>query len=63
MKEYREDVILAKDFLTVREVAMLLDCSVRTVYRMIENNDINAFNLNKRMTRIKRTELERLIAY
>lgn len=57
------EVLLAKDFLTVREVAYLLDCSVRTVYRMIDQDNLKAINLNERMTRVKQTELRKLIEY
>lgn len=49
-----------KEFLTVREVAKLLSCSIRTVYYQIENGDIKAVNLGERMTRIKRSEIDRL---
>jgi excisionase family DNA binding protein len=51
----------AKDFLTAKEVAMLLNCSVRTVYRLIDNGTIKATNLADRMTRIKRSNLDQLI--
>lgn len=50
----------AKEFLTVREVAALLNCSVRSAYYFIENGNIEAINLKKRMTRIKRSEIDKL---
>jgi len=50
----------AKEFLTVKEVATLLNCSLRTVYRFIENGNIKAVNLWQRMTRIKRSALDKL---
>lgn len=53
--------VKAKDFLTAKEVAMLLNCSVRTVYRLIDNGTIKATNLADRMTRIKRSNLDQLI--
>ena len=52
--------IKEKEFLSVREVAYLFNCNIKTVYRMIENNNINAVNLNDRMTRIKRTDIDLL---
>lgn len=52
----------AKEFLTVREAAALLSCSVRSVYRLIENNTISATNLSERMTRINRSELDTLMS-
>jgi len=51
----------AKEFLTVRDTAMLLGCSVRTAYRLIENGTIRAVNLAQRMTRIKRSVLDSLL--
>ena len=39
---------------------MLLNCSNRTIYRLIENGTIQSFNLNKRLTRIKRTDIDKL---
>jgi excisionase family DNA binding protein len=50
----------AKEFLTVREAATLLSCSVRSIYYYIENGTIKAGNPSKRMTRIRRSEIDRL---
>lgn len=50
----------AKEFLTVREVARLLNCSVRSAYYYIESGKIKAVNLGQRITRIKRTEIDKL---
>jgi excisionase family DNA binding protein len=50
----------AKEFLTVREVAQLLNCSLRTVYYYIENGTIKAVNLGQRITRVKRSEIDKL---
>jgi excisionase family DNA binding protein len=52
--------IKAKEFLTVRNVATLLNCSIRSVYYYIENGNIKAVNLGQRITRIKRSELDKL---
>jgi excisionase family DNA binding protein len=54
------EVLKAKEFLTVREVAQLLNCSVRSVYYYIESGTIRAFNLGERLTRVKRTEIDKL---
>src|SRR5665647_331842 len=48
--------IKAKEFLTVRNVATLLNCSIRSVYYYIENGNIKAVNLGQRITRVKRSE-------
>ena len=50
----------AKDFLTVREVANLLNCSVRTIYYNIESGNLKAVNLGERITRVKRSDLDKL---
>ena len=50
----------AKEFLTVRETAKLLNCSVRTAYRLIEKGNIKAVNLSERMLRVKRSEFDKL---
>lgn len=50
----------AKDFLTVKEVATILNCSIRSVYYLIENGKIKAVNLGQRITRIQRMEIDKL---
>jgi len=50
----------AKEFLTVREVSKLLNCSIRTIYNYIDNGTIKAANLAKRITRVKRSEIDKL---
>jgi excisionase family DNA binding protein len=50
----------AKEFLTVREVAQLLNCSLRSAYYYIESGTISAVNLGQRMTRVKRSEIDKL---
>lgn len=47
-----------KEFLTVKEVSQLLNCSVRSVYYYIENGGIQATNLGSRLTRIKRSNID-----
>lgn len=52
--------INSKYFLTVKEVATLLSCSIRSVYYYIENGNIQATNLGTRLTRIKRSNIDNL---
>ncbi len=65
-KEAKEMVSLTfqalktKEFLTVKEVAALLNCSVKSVYRYINDGHIKAVNLGNRLTRIKRSTLDGL---
>jgi excisionase family DNA binding protein len=54
------DVIKQKEFLTVRDASVLLNCSIRAVYYFIENKDIKATNLSQRKTLIKRSEIDKL---
>jgi excisionase family DNA binding protein len=50
----------AKEFLTVRDVATLLNCSLRTAYRLIEQGNINAVNIAQRKTLIRRSDIDKL---
>lgn len=49
-----------KEFLTVREAAALISCSVRSIYYYIESGKITAGNPSLRMTRIRRSEIDKL---
>jgi excisionase family DNA binding protein len=51
-----------KPILKPKEAAILLGCSVRTVYRLIDNNSIQAKNLGERLTRIKASEIHKLLS-
>ncbi|MEP3209550.1 MAG: helix-turn-helix domain-containing protein [Maribacter sp.] len=51
----------AKEFLSVRDVSILLGCSIRTTYRLINDGTIKATNLAERMTRVRRSELNKLL--
>ncbi len=60
IKDRPIEELKAKEFLTVREFATLLNCSVRSAYYYIENGTIKAVNLGQRITRIKRSEIDKL---
>jgi len=49
-----------KEFLTVRDVSKLLNLSIRTTYRMIDQGDIKAVNLAERKTLVKRSDIDNL---
>ena len=53
----------AKEFLTVKDVSRLMGCSVDTVYRLIQNDTLKAVNLAERITRITRTELNKIFEW
>src|SRR3954465_13671624 len=54
------DEIKQKEFLTVRDASILLDCSRRTIYYLIENGTIKSKNISQRLTRIDRAEIDKL---
>ena len=49
------EILNSKEFLTVSDVASLLNCSIRTVYYLIENGTVMSVNLLKRKTIIRNT--------
>lgn len=49
-----------REFLSVKDTALLLGCSSKTIYRLIEKGTIIATNLGDRLTRIKRTEVDHI---
>lgn len=54
------EMIKAKEFLTVRDVAKLLNCSRPTVYTYIKEGRLEATNLGERKTLIKRESVDKL---
>ncbi len=60
IKNQSTEELKVKEFLTVREVARLLNCSVRSTYYHIENGTIKAVNLGQRITRVKRSDIDKL---
>ena len=51
-----------KEFLTVNDVALLMNCTNKTIYNWINTNKLKATNLGNRVTRIKRTNLDKLFS-
>lgn len=49
-----------REFLTAKEVSILLNCSVRSVYYYISSGILEATNLGNRLTRIKRSNIDKL---
>lgn len=54
------DELKAKEFLTVKDAARLLNCSSRTTYYLIAKGNLKAVNISKRKTLIKRSDIDRL---
>ena len=53
--------VQAKEILSVKEVSILLGCSVRTIYRLIENGTLKSVKLSERLTRINKKDLSGLL--
>jgi excisionase family DNA binding protein len=51
-----------KEFLSVNDVALLLNCTNRRVYHLIKAEKLKATNLGTRVTRIKRSNLDKLFS-
>lgn len=49
-----------KEFLNVKQLSLLLGFSIKTVYRLINNKRINAYNFSKRKILIKRSDINAL---
>lgn len=47
-----------KDFLSAKEASIILNMSLRTVYRLIKNNEINSYNFSTRKTLIRRRDID-----
>jgi excisionase family DNA binding protein len=55
-----QDEIREKDYLTVKDVALLVGCSTRTVNKWVISGRLPAVRFSERKTIIKRSEMERL---
>ena len=60
VKAFDLATIKEKEFLSVYEVSKLFGCSKQAIYRMIEADEIKALNLYKKLTRIRRKDIEQL---
>lgn len=52
------DEVKNKDFLTVKDTSLLLNISTKTLYRLIERKQINAYRFSERKTLIRRKDIE-----
>jgi excisionase family DNA binding protein len=51
------------DVITVKEAAYLLNVTQKTVYNMIKSGKLETYNINVRLTRIKRASIDKLISF
>ena len=54
------EYIKAKEFLTVRDAARLLNCSRQTIYNLINSGSLKAKNIKLKKTLIPRSEIDNL---
>ncbi len=60
VKEKPIEEIKTKEFLTIKDVAKLLNCSIRTAYRLANQGTIKSFRITERKTLVKRSEIDKL---
>lgn len=53
------ELLKQKPYLTVKEVAVLLNCSSKTIYRLIKQGNIDAVRFSERVTRIRYIDIEK----
>ena len=57
---FNKAMIKEKEFLSVKDISALFECTPKTIYSLINSGKIKATNLSKRKTLIKRTEIDKL---
>lgn len=53
------ELLKQKPYLSVKEVARLLNCSNKTIYRLIKQGNIDAVRFSERVTRIRYIDIEK----
>lgn len=51
-----------REYLSVKDAAVIVGCSTKTVYRLISDGTIKSVNLSKRLTRINKKSLDKIIS-
>jgi excisionase family DNA binding protein len=54
------ETIKSKEFLTVRDAAILLNSSRQTIYNLIQSGALPAVNISVKKTLIRRSEIDQL---
>lgn len=52
--------IKAKEFLTVKDASILLNCSIPTTYKLIKQDKLKSVNISQRKILIKREDINKL---
>ncbi|MEH6703567.1 helix-turn-helix domain-containing protein [Galbibacter orientalis] len=56
------ELIQTKEFLTVKDIALLMNCSRQTVYKIINSGKLKPADLNIKKFIIKRSSLDKLLS-
>lgn len=54
--------IKQQEYLRVKDASLLMGCSTKTIYRLIDSGGLTASNISERMTRIRRSEIDKLLS-
>jgi len=60
LRDEPKNLVLNKEFLTVKDSAFVLGCSTKAIHLMIRSGRLKAVNLSQRKTRILRSEIQKL---
>ena len=55
-----ENEVISFDYLSIKEVALALECSQDTVRGRIEDGSLPAYRFGGRLIRVKKSDLEKL---
>lgn len=50
-----------REYLSAKDAAVIVGCSTKTIYRLLNDGTIKGVNLSKRLTRINKKSLDRII--
>ncbi len=59
-KNHDLELIKAKEFLTVRDITILMNCSRQTIYKIIDSGKLKSIDLEIKKIIVKRSDLDRL---
>tara|TARA_R110002033_G_C3843131_1_gene234996 strand:+ start:314 stop:673 length:360 start_codon:yes stop_codon:yes gene_type:complete len=54
------EIIKAKEFLTVKDITILINCSRQTIYKIIHSGKLKSIDLKIKKIIVKRSDLDRL---
>lgn len=57
------EMIKAKEFLTVRDITILMNCSRQSVYKMIGSGKLSSININLKKIIVKHSDLDKLFIH